>query len=189
MIDNYDSFTYNLMQYVRELDVEVIVELNNKITLDEIQTMHPDGIILSPGPGTPLTPEDVGICTDIIKKLSIPTLGVCLGHQLMGHLHGGTIIRTEPKHGQPSPIHQRGLSPLFKDLPNPFEAMRYHSLIVDKDNFPEALTITAETEDGIIMAFEHKEKPLYGVQFHPESIGTPHGKTIISNFLNLCQPQ
>ncbi len=187
IIDNYDSFTYNLVQFVREFGAEVIVKLNDEVTLEDIEKMDIEGIILSPGPGTPLNADDVGICTDIIKNVSLPILGVCLGHQLIGHLHGGTVTHIEPQHGQPSAIHQIGSSPLFANLPNPFDAMRYHSLVIGKENFPEELTITAETEEGIIMAVEHTSKPLYGVQFHPESIGTPHGKEIIANFLQICQ--
>jgi len=189
IIDNYDSFTYNLVQYVQEQGAEVVVAKNDEITLEDIKAMDIAGIILSPGPGTPLNQDDVGICTDIIKKASLPILGVCLGHQLIGHLHGGSIAYTEPKHGEKSTIHKMGSSKLFKNIPDTFDGMRYHSLIVERENIPTEFTITAETEDGMIMAFEHNTKPLYGMQFHPESIGTPCGKEIIGNFLKICQPQ
>jgi anthranilate synthase component 2 len=189
IFDNYDSFTYNLVQYVHELGAEVIVKLNDKVTLPEIQKINVNGIIFSPGPGTPIKPQDVGICSEIVQKLTgkIPILGVCLGHQLIGHLYGANVTYTEPRHGETSVIKVLHKSPLFHDIPPTFEAMRYHSLLLEKTNFPKDLLITAETKDGLIMAIEHEKKKLYGFQFHPESIGTKCGKMLIKNFLEICQ--
>jgi anthranilate synthase component 2 len=188
IIDNYDSFTYNLMQYVQMSGAKTVVELNDKINLEEIFKLNIDGIILSPGPGTPLNPKDVGVCTDIIKNLAgrIPILGVCLGHQLIGHLYGGKIAKIEPRHGQKSLIKKKINSKILQNINGNFEAMRYHSLVIEKENFPSELNITATTKDGIIMAIEHFNYQVYGVQFHPESIGTFEGKKIIENFLEVC---
>ena len=184
IIDNYDSFTYNLAQYLGELGAELEVVRNDQATVAEVLGMAPDKIIISPGP---CTPNEAGISLEVIKSLgeSIPLLGVCLGHQAIGQAYGGNVIRAPyVMHGKISKITHTD-NGLFKDIPNPFEATRYHSLIVERDSLPESLEITAETEDGIIMALKHKKYPVWGVQFHPESILTTSGKSILSNFLKL----
>ncbi len=188
IIDNYDSFTYNLMQLVQMSGAETVVALNDEINLEDISKLDIDGIILSPGPGTPVNSDDVGICSEVIKSLAgrIPILGVCLGHQLIGHLYGGKIAKIEPKHGQQSRIQKSFDNQLLKNIPNSFQAMRYHSLVVKKEKFPRELEITATTEDGTIMAIQHFNYQVYGVQFHPESIGTREGQKIIQNFLEVC---
>ncbi len=186
MIDNYDSFTYNLVQYFWELGVEMEVFRNDRIRLSEIDPMGLEGIVLSPGPGTP---ADSGICPDIVRELapSIPILGVCLGHQTIGEVFGGAVVRA-PRlmHGKTSPVLHDG-SDLFAGIPNPFEATRYHSLIVLESTLPEELEVTARTEEGEVMALAHRRFPTRGVQFHPESILTPHGKRILSNFIALAR--
>lgn len=185
IIDNYDSFTYNLAQYLGELGAKLEVVRNDQITTAEVLTLAPDKIIISPGP---CTPNEAGISLEVIKTLgeSIPILGVCLGHQAIGQAYGGNVIRAPyVMHGKISKITHTNTDGLFKDIPNPFEATRYHSLIVDRDSLPESLEITAETEDGIIMALKHKTSPVWGVQFHPESILTTSGKSILGNFLKL----
>ena len=184
MIDNYDSFTYNLVQYLGDLKAEVEVHRNDKITVDEAIAKKPEGILISPGPSDP---DHAGICMDLIKRAAdenIPLFGVCLGHQAIGQVFGGKIIRTSPMHGKTSNIIHDSKS-VFKGLPSPYEATRYHSLIIERDSLPECLDITAETEDGIIMGVQHKEKPIHGVQFHPESIATKHGHELIQNFLDI----
>ena len=184
VIDNYDSFTYNLVQYFGELGVDLIVRRNDKIGLDEIEKLQPERICISPGPGTPL---DAGISNDLILQFGprIPILGVCLGHQCIGHVFGGEIVRA-PRlmHGKTSPILHEG-DGVFHGLPNPFEATRYHSLIVRRETFPAELEILAETSDGQIMGLRHRRFPIHGVQFHPESIITEEGKRLLANFLAL----
>lgn len=184
VIDNYDSFTYNLVQYFGELGAEMEVHRNDQITLDEIREKAPSRICVSPGP---CTPTEAGISCDVIREFGkdIPLFGVCLGHQSIGQVFGGDVIRADKlMHGKTSLIHHEGKS-VFAGLESPFEATRYHSLIVKRDTLPDCLEITAETEDGIIMGLQHKEYPIHGVQFHPESILTASGKTILKNFLEL----
>ncbi len=184
MIDNYDSFTYNLVQYFGELKADLKVYRNDALTIEKIKKMRPQQIVISPGPGRP---EDAGISVDIIKELSpkIPILGVCLGHQAIGYAFGGKIISAkELMHGKTSQIyHEKGS--LFKSIPNPFEATRYHSLVIERKTLPQCLAITAWTKDKEIMGVQHKKFPLWGVQFHPESILTKFGRDILKNFLTL----
>jgi len=182
IIDNYDSFTYNLVQYFGELGADLVVKRNDQVTLDEVAEMHPDRICISPGPGTPL---DAGISNDLILKFgpSTPILGVCLGHQCIGHVFGGEVVRADRiMHGKTSPIVHEG-DGVFRTLPNPFEATRYHSLIVRRESLPAELEITAETAQGEIMGLRHRRYPIQGVQFHPESIMTGMGKQLLLNFL------
>lgn len=184
IIDNYDSFSYNLFQYIGELDPNVEVVRNDRISLEDVIKMHPDKIIISPGPGRP---EDAGICLELIKKLGnrIPIFGVCLGHQCIGEAFGGKVVQAESLlHGKTSMIYHSG-DGIFKGLESPFEGARYHSLIVERESLPKDLVITAETKTGEVMGIKHKNYPVFGVQFHPESIMTFRGKTIISNFLNM----
>lgn len=182
MIDNYDSFTYNLVQYFGELGQEIRVFRNDQITVEEIRAMNPDHIVISPGPGDP---QDGGISLAVLRELgpTIPILGVCLGHQCIGEAFGGRVTRA-PRlmHGKTSPVHHNGAG-LFTDIPSPFQATRYHSLIVDAP-LPEVLEVTAVTAEEEVMGVRHKEYPVVGVQFHPESILTEHGKQILENFLN-----
>lgn len=182
MIDNYDSFTFNLVQYLGELGEEIKVYRNDKITCAEIDQLGPQHIIISPGP---CTPNEAGISLEVIAKFAgkIPILGVCLGHQSIGQSFGGKVVRAERlMHGKTSPIYHDGQT-IFQGLPSPFTATRYHSLIVEKESLPPCLEITAQTAEGEIMALRHKHLPVEGVQFHPESILTEHGKTMLSNFL------
>jgi len=184
MLDNYDSFTYNLVQYLQELGEEVVVYRNDQITVDEIAGLRPRRIVVSPGP---CSPAEAGISVELIQRLSdrIPMLGVCLGHQSIGHAFGGRVIRApQLMHGKTSLIHHDG-SGVFRSLANPFVATRYHSLIVERDSLPACLRMTAWVEDGTIMGLEHRERPLWGVQFHPESILTVEGKSLLKNFLDL----
>lgn len=184
MIDNYDSFTYNLVQYLGELGEDVRVYRNDKITVEEIKELAPDHIVISPGP---CTPNEAGISLELIEKLSgkTPILGVCLGHQSIGQVFGGTVVRAENlMHGKTSTIHHDGKT-VFAGIPSPFTATRYHSLIVEKESLPDCFEISAWTEDGEIMGLRHKEMNVEGVQFHPESILTEHGKKLLKNFLNL----
>ena len=184
LIDNYDSFTYNLYHYLIQAgEKEVLVKRNDEITIDEIKKLNPRGIVLSPGP---CTPNEAGICLDVIEKLQgiFPIFGVCLGHQSIGQAFGGKVIKTYPMHGKISEIFHKGKN-LFKNLPSPFKATRYHSLIIERATCPTDLEITAETKDGIIMGIAHKKFKIYGVQFHPESIASEHGHQIIKNFLDL----
>jgi len=182
LIDNYDSFTYNLYQYLSELGEEVAVVRNNKITLEDIENMEPQRILISPGPSTPL---HAGISNDVIRHFSsrLPILGVCLGHQCFGYSYGG-IIETAEKimHGKSSLIHHEGKG-VFSGLANPFSAIRYHSLVVRREGLPDCLEITAWTDDGTIMGLRHRQYPVEGVQFHPESFMTEMGKELLSNFL------
>jgi anthranilate synthase/aminodeoxychorismate synthase-like glutamine amidotransferase len=182
LIDNYDSFTYNLYQYLAELGAEITVRRNDQITLDEIAVLEPDHIVVSPGP---CTPNEAGMSCQIIEAFGprIPLLGVCLGHQAIGQVYGGRVVRApEPMHGKTSPMHHQGQG-VFRGLPQPFEANRYHSLIVEREELPEELEITASTEDGLIMGLRHRRYPIEGVQFHPESILTSVGKDLLRNFL------
>ena len=184
MIDNYDSFTYNLVQYLGQLGEEVVVRRNDEITLVEIEAMKPEAIFLSPGP---CSPEQAGITCDVVRTFhtKVPIMGVCLGHQAIGHSFGGRVVRAgRIMHGKTSPILNDGRT-IFKGLSSPFPAGRYHSLLVERETLPECLEISAETEEGEIMGLRHKRWPVEGIQFHPESILTPGGKRIIKNFLNL----
>ena len=184
MIDNYDSFTYNLVQYLGALGARVKVFRNDKISVDGIKKLRPRKIVISPGPGRP---EDAGISCKLIKELGgkIPILGVCLGHQCIGYVYGGRIVGAKRlMHGKTSLIYHNRKD-IFKGIPNPFEATRYHSLIIEKKSFPSQLEITAWTKEGEIMALAHKQYPIRGVQFHPESVLTKPGKNILDNFLKL----
>ncbi|MBN2429207.1 MAG: aminodeoxychorismate/anthranilate synthase component II [Deltaproteobacteria bacterium] len=184
MIDNYDSFTFNIVQYLRELGEEVRVYRNDQITVEEIGQLAPRRLVISPGP---CTPNEAGISVAAISCYAgkIPILGVCLGHQSIGQAFGGRIVRAENlMHGKTSPIHHRGEG-VFAGLPSPFDATRYHSLLVERNSFPSCLRITAWTAEKEIMGLEHKEYPIWGVQFHPESILTLEGKNLLRNFLNL----
>ena len=184
MIDNYDSFTYNLVQYLGELGADVRVYRNNQITVPEIERLAPDHIVISPGP---CTPHEAGVSVDAIKILGgkIPILGVCLGHQSIGAAYGGKIVRAKQlMHGKTSMIHHAGKG-VFQGLPSPFEATRYHSLVIERESLPDCLEITAWTEDGEIMGVRHKTLVVEGVQFHPESILTQHGHELLSNFLKM----
>jgi anthranilate synthase/aminodeoxychorismate synthase-like glutamine amidotransferase len=184
LLDNYDSFTYNLAQYLGELGCEVEVHRNDKISVEEIARRKPERIVISPGP---CTPQEAGISIELIQRLAgrFPILGVCLGHQALGAAYGGKIVRA-PRlfHGKTSEIHHDGQG-VFQDLPKPFIATRYHSLIVEKRSLPKELAITAETKDGIIMGVRHRRHKLEGVQFHPESVLTESGKQLLKNFLSL----
>ena len=182
MIDNYDSFTYNLVQYLGQLGEEVVVRRNDAITLEEIGAMNPEAIFLSPGP---CSPERAGITVDVVRRFHrrVPLMGVCLGHQAIGHAFGGRVVRAgKIMHGKTSPILNDGRT-IFKGLPSPFPAGRYHSLIVERESLPDCLEVSAETEEGEIMGLRHRTLPVEGIQFHPESILTPGGKRIIRNFL------
>lgn len=182
VIDNYDSFTYNLVQQMGEMGADLKVVRNDQITLDEVKTMMPSHIVISPGPGTP---DDGGISLDVVRELgaTTPILGVCLGHQCIGQAYGGIVTRADRlMHGKTSMVYHKH-DPLFTGVPSPFEATRYHSLIVAENALPESLIVTAFTEAGEIMAFRHKEHPVVGVQFHPESILTTFGPRILKNFL------
>mgnify|MGYP001304148199 CR=1 FL=1 len=184
MIDNYDSFTYNLVQYLGQLGEEVIVRRNDEITLVEIEAMKPEAIFLSPGP---CSPEQAGITVDVVRTFHqrIPIMGVCLGHQAIGQAFGGRVVRAgRIMHGKTSPVLNDGRT-IFAGLASPFPAGRYHSLIVERESLPDCLEVSAETEEGEIMGLRHKRWPVEGIQFHPESILTPGGKRIIRNFLKL----
>ena len=184
VIDNYDSFTYNLVQYLGELGEEIVVQRNDAITLPDIETTLPSRILISPGPGSP---ADAGVSLSLIKHFAgrIPILGVCLGHQAIGEAFGGRVVRAATVvHGKASEIVHDGKS-IFRDLESPFKAGRYHSLIVQRENLPDCLEVSAETSDGVIMGLRHREKKVEGVQFHPESILTSHGKKLLRNFLQL----
>jgi anthranilate synthase component II len=184
LLDNYDSFTYNLAQYLGELGCQVEVHRNDRISVEQIAQRKPERIVISPGP---CTPQEAGISVELVQELAgkIPILGVCLGHQAIGAAFGGKIIRA-PKlfHGKTSEIRHDG-SGVFRGLPNPFTATRYHSLIVERESLPAELQVTAETDDGIIMGMQHRQYPLMGVQFHPESVLTDSGKQLLKNFLSL----
>lgn len=183
LLDNYDSFTYNLYQYLTELGAEVNVKRNDKTSLDEIASLSPEKIVISPGPRTP---ERAGISNDVVRCFgpTTPTLGVCLGHQCIGYAYGGTVnYAGEIMHGKTSLIHHNGMG-ILQGIPNPFKAIRYHSLAVISDDLPSELEVTAWTDNGIIMGMRHKTHPVEGIQFHPESIMTEVGKDILKNFLD-----
>jgi anthranilate synthase component II len=182
LIDNYDSFTYNLVQYFGELHAETTVVRNDKITLGEIRSLHPAGIVISPGP---CTPNEAGISVPAIKEFftELPILGVCLGHQSIGEAFGGNVVKADTVvHGKTSTVHHTGTG-IFRGIPQDFTAARYHSLVISKNNFPEALEITARTDDDTIMGVQHRTYPVFGVQFHPESIATQCGKQLLENFI------
>ncbi|MCE3254995.1 MAG: anthranilate synthase component [Rickettsiaceae bacterium] len=182
LIDNYDSFTYNLYHYIIQAgSKDVLVKRNDQISISEIKTLNPQAIVLSPGP---CTPSDAGICLEVIEKLKdqYPILGVCLGHQAIGQAFGGNVVKTYPMHGKVSEIYHQNAG-VFKGLPSPFKATRYHSLIIEKETCPKDLEITATTKDGIIMGVRHKKYNIEGVQFHPESIASEHGHQMIVNFI------
>ena len=182
MIDNYDSFTYNLVQYFGELGANIKVFRNDKISVEKIRQLKPEKIVISPGPGRP---EDAGVSCEVIRQFAgkVPILGVCLGHQAIGFVYGGKIINAKKlMHGKTSLIYHNGKT-IFKSIPNPFEATRYHSLLVEKKNLPKELEIIARTKSGEIMGLKHRQLPVWGVQFHPESILTKAGKNILLNFL------
>jgi anthranilate synthase/aminodeoxychorismate synthase-like glutamine amidotransferase len=185
VLDNYDSFTYNLVQYLGELGVELQVRRNDEISLDEIRALRPERILISPGP---CSPREAGLSNDVIRTFSaerVPIFGVCLGHQCIGHTFGGeVVVNYRLMHGKTSPIKHNGLD-LFEAMPNPFVATRYHSLVIKRETLPACLDITAETEEGEIMGVRHRSLPVWGVQFHPESILTENGRTIVKNFLKL----
>jgi anthranilate synthase/aminodeoxychorismate synthase-like glutamine amidotransferase len=183
LIDNYDSFVYNLARYVRELGEEPLVRRHDAIEVDEILALAPSHVIISPGP---CSPKEAGISTEVVRRVGarIPILGVCLGHQCIGAAYGGEIVRAGlPMHGKTSRIHHQGTG-LFSGLPSPFTATRYHSLVIAPDSIPPSLTVTATSEDGEIMAVQHAEHPVYGVQFHPESVLTEHGYRLVDHFLH-----
>ena len=184
VLDNYDSFTYNLVQYFGELGADLVVKRNDEITIEEIAALKPEKICISPGP---CTPREAGISNDVIRVFgpSTPILGVCLGHQCIGDVYGGAVVRADRlMHGKTSPILHDGKG-VFAGLPSPFEATRYHSLIVRRDSVPEVLEISAETAEKEIMGLRHRQYPIHGVQFHPESILTPEGKRLLKNFLEM----
>jgi len=182
VIDNYDSFVYNLVQYLGELGAEPIVHRHDAVTLDDVEALAPDAVLVSPGPGRP---EDAGVSTAVIRWAAgrVPLLGVCLGHQAIGAAWGGSVVRApEVMHGKTSMVHHGGTG-VFAGLPDPLEATRYHSLIVDRDSVPDELEVTATSEDGLVMGLRHREFDVEGVQFHPESILTAHGHDLLANFL------
>ncbi|GFO54746.1 glutamine amidotransferase [Geomonas sp. Red276] len=186
MIDNYDSFTYNIVQYLGELGEDVRVYRNDKITIAEIEALSPDRIVVSPGP---CSPEEAGISVEVIRHFAgkIPILGVCLGHQSIGYAFGGKVVKSATlMHGKTSPIHHDGKG-LFEGLPNPFNATRYHSLIVERESLPKELEVTAWVAEGEIMGMQHKTLPIWGVQFHPESILTEGGMDLLKNFLKMSR--
>ncbi|WP_310540290.1 aminodeoxychorismate/anthranilate synthase component II [Phenylobacterium sp.] len=185
VIDNYDSFTYNLVHYLNELGAETLVYRNDAITVDEALGLKPDGVLLSPGP---CTPNEAGICLELIERApeGLPILGVCLGHQSIGQAFGGQVVRAKATmHGKTSPMHHTGKG-VFAGMPQDFIATRYHSLSVARETLPDVLEITAWTEDGEVMGFQHKTRPIHGVQFHPESIATEGGHHLLANFLELA---
>jgi len=184
LIDNYDSFTYNLWHYLGELGAEVVVTRNDAMTVEAALALRPQGIVISPGPSDP---DRAGICLELVRRAgALPILGVCLGHQVIGQVFGGNVVRApQPMHGKLSAIRHDGTG-LFTGLPNPFQATRYHSLIVDRASWPNGLTITADTADGIVMGLQHRDRPINGVQFHPESIASIGGHQLLGNFLRLA---
>ena len=187
LIDNYDSFTYNLVHYVGELGAEVVVRRNDALNVQEAMAMNPAGILLSPGP---CDPDQAGIClalTEAAAETKTPLLGVCLGHQTIGQVFGGKVIRhSEIVHGKMGNMHHTGKG-VFAGLPSPFEATRYHSLVVERDSLPDTLEVTAELEDGTIMGLQHRELPIHGVQLHPESIASQHGHELLKTFLDVMK--
>lgn len=186
LIDNYDSFTYNLFHYLGELGAEVKVVRNDEISADQALALKPQGIVLSPGP---CTPNEAGICLEVIRKANgrMPILGVCLGHQAIGQVYGGSVVRApEPMHGKVSRVHHTGKS-VFRGLNNDFLATRYHSLTIDPPSMPASLDVTATSEDGVIQGVMHKTHPVHGVQFHPESIASENGHALLANFLQIAR--
>ena len=186
LIDNYDSFTYNLVHYLGELGEEVVVHRNDQIGVGQVVGSKPDAIVLSPGP---CDPDRAGICLELIAAATgrIPVLGVCLGHQAVGQNFGGKVVRAPvPMHGKISQVFHNGQG-VFKGLPDGFKATRYHSLVVDRESLPSSLEVTAQTKDGVIMGLQHRSEPIYGVQFHPESIASEHGHDLLRNFLTLAR--
>ncbi|HUP70473.1 MAG TPA: aminodeoxychorismate/anthranilate synthase component II [Acidimicrobiales bacterium] len=187
VVDNYDSFVYNLVQYLGELGAEPVVFRNDAISVEEAMALQPDAVLISPGPGRP---ADAGVSNALIEKMGpvVPVLGVCLGHQCIGEVFGGSVVRApQVMHGKTSVVRHRGTG-VFAGLPQPFEATRYHSLMVERDGLPDMLEVTAEAEDGVIMGLRHRELQIEGVQFHPESILTPAGKSLLQNFLGQATP-
>ena len=187
LIDNYDSFTYNLLHYLGELGAEVVVRRNDALSAAEAIAMNPEGIVISPGP---CDPDRAGICLDLLAQAAecrLPVFGVCLGHQCMGQAFGGNVVRApKPMHGKTSPITHDGKG-VFAGLPSPFTAVRYHSLTVAEEGWPDALEIAAQSDDGVVQGLRHRTLPIHGVQFHPESIASEHGHQIIKNFLDLTR--
>ena len=184
LIDNYDSFTYNLVQYLGDLEVETLVFRNDQVSVDEVFEQKPKGLMISPGPSDP---DHAGICLDLVTKAAnenVPLFGVCLGHQTIGQAFGGNIVKTTPLHGKTSKVSHDGKS-AFDGLPSPIEVTRYHSLTIEKETCPDELEITAESNDGVIMGVAHKTLPIHGVQFHPESIATEHGHAMLKNFIKI----
>jgi anthranilate synthase/aminodeoxychorismate synthase-like glutamine amidotransferase len=184
VIDNYDSFTYNIVQYLGEMNVAMQVHRNDQVTVEQVRALNPDRLLISPGP---CSPNESGLSNDIIRTFSthVPTLGVCLGHQCIGHVFGAdVVVNYRMMHGKTSPIKHNGKD-LFAGMPNPFPATRYHSLVIQRESVPDCLEITAETDEGEIMGVKHKQYPIWGVQFHPESILTESGRQILANFLKL----
>jgi anthranilate synthase component 2 len=185
VIDNYDSFTYNLVHYLNELGAETRVYRNDAITAEQALALKPQAVLLSPGP---CTPDEAGVCLDLLARAprDLPILGVCLGHQAMGQAEGGKVVRAKTlMHGKTDSIRHNGAG-VFKDIPSPFTATRYHSLAIDRSSLPNTLEVTAWTDDGEIMGVQHKDRPMYGVQFHPESIATQYGHEMLANFLDLA---
>lgn len=186
VLDNYDSFVFNLVQYLGELGAEPLVHRCDALTLEQIDALAPDGVLISPGPGRP---EDAGLSNEVISHFAgrVPVFGVCLGHQCIGQIYGGDVVRApEIMHGKTSLIEHSGVG-VFEGLPNPFEATRYHSLVVQRDTMPDVLEITAQTADGLVMGLRHREFDVEGVQFHPESILTAGGHLLVGNFLDRCR--
>ncbi len=187
LIDNYDSFTYNLFHFLGELGAEAVVRRNDQISVADALALEPDAVVLSPGP---CDPDRAGICLDLVAAAAerkLPLLGVCLGHQTIGQVFGGKVVRApRPMHGKLSSVEHQG-EDIFAGLPSPFSATRYHSLIVSAEGFPDCLKVTARSEPGIVMGLSHRELPLYGVQFHPESIASEHGHKLLENFLDLAK--
>jgi anthranilate synthase/aminodeoxychorismate synthase-like glutamine amidotransferase len=184
IIDNYDSFTYNLVQYFGELGAKIEVKRNDEITVSEIKALRPEAVVISPGP---CTPKEAGISNEVIAEIGfeLPVLGVCLGHQCIGHVYGADVVRAgRLMHGKTSPIQHDGTG-VFAQLPDPFDATRYHSLIIDPPTVPDVLVVNAQTAEGEIMGVRHRKFPIHGVQFHPESILTRHGKELLANFLRI----
>ena len=182
VVDNYDSFVYNLVQYLGELGAEPVVRRNDAVTVEEAWALEPDAVLVSPGPGRP---DSAGVSNLVIEQLGarLPLLGVCLGHQCIGEVFGGRVVRApQVMHGKTSMVHHRGVG-VLSGLPDPFEATRYHSLVVERESLPAVLEVTAETDDGVVMGLRHRDLPVEGVQFHPESILTTAGKQLLSNFL------
>ncbi|MBS7539933.1 anthranilate synthase component II [Ancylobacter lacus] len=187
LVDNYDSFTWNLVHYLGGLGAEVEVRRNDTLSVDEALALEPEAIVISPGPATP---NEAGICLELIARAAdegVPVFGVCLGHQAIGQVFGGDVVRAPvPMHGKMSEMHHQGES-VFRGINGPFKATRYHSLLVKRDTLPADLAVTAETDDGLIMGLSHRDLPVHGVQFHPESIASEHGHTILKNFLDLAR--